>query len=142
MNTELIKLYKSPVMVKSKKSNMRKRIGIYAISYVLPFITVDRNKIEFDGKLVRMNSLRYHTFKKSIKCVNCGIEGKYFALEQNMNIKEGNCYHFNLYAINNNGEEVLMTKDHILPVSKGGKDYIDNLQTMCTFCNFEKDNNI
>lgn len=31
--------------------------------------------------------------------------------------------HFNLYAINpENGTYVLMTKDHIIPVSKGGTD--------------------
>ena len=48
----------------------------------------------------------------------------------------------NLYAIDENGKEVLMTKDHILPKSKGGKDEIDNYQTMCIRCNEAKGNNL
>lgn len=28
-----------------------------------------------------------------------------------------------------------MTKDHIVPKSKGGPDKIENYQTMCTECN-------
>jgi len=47
----------------------------------------------------------------------------------------------NLYAINAAGEEVLMTKDHILPRVLGGKDHIDNYQPMCQVCNSEKGSN-
>jgi hypothetical protein len=45
--------------------------------------------------------------------------------------------HFNLYAMEN-GIEVLMTKDHILPVSHGGPEHLCNLQTMCMTCNLLK----
>ena len=31
-----------------------------------------------------------------------------------------------------------MTKDHIIPKSKGGKNELSNYQTMCTYCNNEK----
>ena len=31
-----------------------------------------------------------------------------------------------------------MTKDHITPKAKGGKDHISNMQTMCSTCNWEK----
>lgn len=89
-----------------------------------------------DGDMVRLDSHRYWVFKqKGCKCVECDIEGVFFAKE-----KHGNdlSYHFNLYAINNKGEEVLMTKDHIIPKSKGGKDHIDNYQTMCIICNMRK----
>ena len=30
-----------------------------------------------------------------------------------------------------------MTKDHIVPKSKGGADHLDNLETMCDQCNLE-----
>ena len=41
---------------------------------------------------------------------------------------------FNLYA----EDGTLMTKDHILPRKWGGKDDIDNMQTMCKDCNEAK----
>jgi len=48
------------------------------------------------------------------------------------NGKPQNCgYHFNLYAIDENGNEVMMTKDHILAKARGGKDKIDNFQSCC-----------
>jgi len=36
-------------------------------------------------------------------------------------------YHFNLYGYDTEGNEVLLTKDHILPKSKGGTDHLSNL---------------
>ena len=137
--------------------NDLERKEIYTIDSVLKHITFDqpiRKKtlvIDYDGDLMDMASLRYLTFKlKGLKCVKCGIEGRYFAKEfskpqhkKNIQNKENGeliplKYHFNLYAINDIGEEVLMTKDHIHPVSKGGRDFIDNFQTMCFPCNDEK----
>lgn len=35
-----------------------------------------------------------------------------------------------------------MTKDHIIPKSKGGKDELNNYQTMCVICNVKKGNKI
>lgn len=98
-----------------------------------------RNKIklDIDGDLIKMNSLRLNVFKeKGVKCVSCGIEGQFFAKEKPV---ENESYHFNLYAVNSDGEEVLMTKDHMVAKSKGGLDHLDNMQTMCTKCNKEKD---
>ena len=46
-------------------------------------------------------------------------------------------FHFNLYA-EKDGESILMTKDHIIPRSKGGHNHISNLQTMCAICNKNK----
>lgn len=47
--------------------------------------------------------------------------------------------HFNLYA-EREGALVQMTKDHKTPKSRGGKDHIDNMQTMCCRCNELKGN--
>jgi len=114
-----------------------RRLGTFQIDEILEFI--GPRKKEFMGYLIKMNSLRYHTFKKNIKCAGCGIEGTHFALESHNYPQCLTNLHFNLYAINAYGDEVLMTKDHIIPRSKGGRDHIDNMQTMCTKCNGEKD---
>lgn len=97
-------------------------------------------KVDFDGDLIKGNSQRYQTFfTKGCKCVVCGIEGKYFAKERHLQDKT---YHLNLYAVDDNGDEILMTKDHIIPRSKGGIDDISNYQTMCKICNESKGNKL
>ena len=66
------------------------------------------------------------------------MKGIFFAKEKHRDVKE--CYHLNLYAVNDKGEEVLMTKDHILPKSLGGPDHLNNMQSMCKRCNENKSN--
>ena len=108
----------------------------YSINEVLSKITNDRRKVDFDGDLIYMNSMRYKNFKfHGIKCVKCGLEGKYFVKEKSKNNEP---YHFNLYAINEQGHEILMTKDHIIPKAQGGKNRLSNYQTMCVKCNNKK----
>ena len=116
------------------------RAGVVATEDVLPHV-VHRNanpqfhKREYCGHLVKMVSGRLNTFCESIKCVKCGVEGKFFAVERHRADKS---FHLNLYALDDDGNEILMTKDHIIPVSKGGKNHSTNYQTMCCICNEEK----
>ena len=92
------------------------------------------NEIIVDGFHVYSKSLRYMTFyQKGTKCVCCGKEGTHFKLCGDVNT---NRRHFNLYA----DDGTLMTKDHIVPASKGGQDRVSNMQTMCADCNSEKGN--
>ena len=96
--------------------------------------------VVINGDKIKGNSQRFQTFfTKGCKCVVCGIEGKYFAKERHLKDKS---YHLNLYAVDDNGDEILMTKDHILPRSKGGIDDISNYQTMCKLCNEAKGNKL
>lgn len=69
-----------------------------------------------------------------VTCVSCGLEGLYFARERNASTTK---FHFNLYGIQQNNE-VLFTRDHIHPLSKGGNNSLDNQQTMCAHCNQKK----
>ena len=89
----------------------------------------------FDGIPVKMNSQRYILFKnKGCNCVSCGLKGSYFALEK-ARYQKTKFYHFNLYALNTTGNEVMMTKDHIFPKALGGSNKLNNLQPMCSICN-------
>lgn len=87
-----------------------------------------------DGFHVRPISLRYMTFyQKGVKCVSCGKKGTHFKL---CGDEATSRRHFNLYT----DDGTLMTKDHIIPKSKGGPNKVFNMQTMCTDCNWAKGN--
>ena len=129
-----------------KKRQRYIRKGTYSIdetfTKIKPYLNVNQKgkgaKINFDGDMIYPNSQRYQTFYYTgIKCTCCGLEAKYFAKEKDSKSKLDQ-YHLNLYGVNENGEEVLFTKDHIFPHSKGGKDHISNYRTMCVRCNNKK----
>jgi 5-methylcytosine-specific restriction endonuclease McrA len=131
------------------------RQGIFNREEVLPYIGSER---EFNGDVLNLESSRYHLIKLSQTCVTCGIEGLYFAKERSIKrhtkflsggIKvvtfslprrkgEFPSWHLNLYALREDGTEVMMTKDHIVPASRGGPDKMWNFQMMCFLCNGRK----
>ena len=83
---------------------------------------------------------RLSTFvRKGHVCVRCGREGSHFYVERHPNETQGG-KHLNLYAVDPDGTEVLMTVDHIVPKSLGGSNDLSNLQPMCMPCNQEKGN--
>lgn len=84
----------------------------------------------------------YTFYAHGTRCVKCGIEGKFFIKEKNVAYSDGDKYSLSLYALDSNGEEILMNKDHIVPRSFGGSNVINNLQPMCAKCNIEKGNKI
>jgi 5-methylcytosine-specific restriction endonuclease McrA len=96
----------------------------------------EENQIEIDGYTVYTRSLRYMTFyQKGCKCCVCGKEGTHFTLDDSGSDNPLR-RHFNLRA----DDGTLMTKDHIIPKSRGGRDHISNMQTMCCVCNKAKGN--
>ena len=94
---------------------------------------------------VDMSDDRYaNFFEHGMVCVKCGIRGEYFWLET-MGYGKNNKYakpHFNVYGVKNDGKEMQMTKDHVIPKSKGGLDVLQNYQPMCKQCNANKGDNI
>lgn len=133
---------------KLKKRNVTclgyERFRMYLdIDKVLKIMVQAKNEgleiINLDGFKIPTDDIRYETFLKQTRCVDCGINASFIAIERNHYLK--GAFHLNMYALKN-GKEILMTRDHILPKSQGGTEHIDNMQTMCTDCNNRKGNKL
>ena len=127
------------------QSGLVYRKGIYPIDETFSILgdaIYSRRKtfIDFHGTEIKANSQRYVVFKeKGCTCVKCGLTASYFALEQH---EKQDRFHLNLYGVNEQGQEILFTKDHIQPKSKDGASTYVNYQTMCFICNNDKADNI
>jgi 5-methylcytosine-specific restriction endonuclease McrA len=94
---------------------------------------------DLDGDQINFGTLRLQTFAaKGISCIACGLRGLFFVKEKHRTGER--YYHLSLYALDANGREVMMTKDHRLSKDKGGTDTLDNLDPMCFPCNQAKGN--
>lgn len=121
-----------------------KPVVLFPVDYILPL--TDQSQEFFEPKRpfvargrtynVKMLSSRFSLFRKNRCCVCCGVKGTVMGL-----CFGGNAVpHFNLYA-EVDGSLRLMTKDHIVPRSRGGSNGQANFQTMCTKCNAAKSDN-
>ena len=133
-------------MAKFRKKNPMNRLSTFPLNGILNLlldVPDSGSKIQIAGEFgdirVKNASNRLVNFKlNGVKCVDCGIEGKFFAAEIGMAKSIQEQYHLNLYAIDEIGDEVLMTSDHIMPLAKNGDNDINNMQTMCKVCNEKK----
>lgn len=97
---------------------------------------------------VKVSSLRLELFRRDPRCVGVGCKrvGSLWLLESHHRKIPP---HLNLYHVGEPIDQhirlsrdglVLMTKDHIIPKSKGGPTNLTNLQVMCSICNGMKGN--
>lgn len=110
----------------------------YPVDQILPLLGSGKRPVILDGDMVSVGSMRLLCFKEhGVACVspNCNLVGSFFRKERHL--REAR-YHLNLYAIADDGREVLMTVDHITPRSHGGISTLNNLQTMCFSHNVKK----
>ena len=123
--------------MEEKKYPVQEVFEMIGEQYLLGDNDFNKNRapdLNVDGFKVHAVSLRYKTFyQKGCKCVVCGKEGTHFRL---CGDEASQRRHFNLYA----EDGTLMTKDHIVPKSRGGQNLVSNMQTMCTTCNAAKGN--
>ncbi len=126
------------MMVKTQKYQ---RLCVLSLEAVLPLLRKTTDKEIIEGVRLKTSSLRLRTFaQKGTDCCACGLKASFFAIERDMtharlfpDSTQG--YHLNLYGLDLDGHEVLMTQDHIYPKSLGGSNTLDNSQTLCRPCN-------
>lgn len=124
-----------------KKAGQIQRLGTYGIDEVLNQIVITGNFLsgkkaprhKFGDYEVRMTSRPLQVYRiKGITCYICGLKGQFFALER---FRRGSAYHhrphLRLYAVDDHGDEVLMTVDHVFPESDGGRMSYKNLEPCC-----------
>lgn len=116
-------------------------LGYFAMKDIMPLIGLGKPKIILEcsrGRFkVKASSLRMETFRLNHICVFCKKEGNIWALNSFDNLRNP---HLNLFHIKNENEIILITRDHIKPLSKGGADTIENSQCLCAPCNSSKGN--
>ena len=128
--------HESPIM-----SRQYERAGIVSIEEVFKLIELGNGHFRIhDHRVVLKSSIRLCNFyTNGVKCIHCKVEGIYFAIERSEHVKKNEKdWHLNLYALTYELREILMTRDHIIPKSKGGSDGLKNSQTLCTHCNCKK----
>jgi 5-methylcytosine-specific restriction endonuclease McrA len=119
------------------------RYGTLSPEEVFDLVSGAPRDIVLFGMKVKTTSVRYKVFKfKGVTCIECGLRGKFFAVEKTkLAVGEPkDRAHLNLYALDDKGNEVLMTVDHIVPASKGGIRKLSNLRPMCCTCNGKRGN--
>jgi hypothetical protein len=89
------------------------------------------NRVPFAGHMVNFQSSRIKVFKvHGTKCCECNLEGSFFALERDKK-QEGAEPHLNLYAVDKDGTEIMLTKAMI---DIAGKRSLENRCTVCYHC--------
>lgn len=124
------------------------QIAEFTPAEVLPYVQATQKGLDphrvYAGYRVDMTSQRYAVFSKSLTCAICGITGSVFRLEYNSSDtnRKPDKAHLNLYACSpvTGVADLLMTKDHIIPKSKGGKNQLSNYRTACAVCNSTRGN--
>ena len=117
----------------------------YPVDVVMTLISVEmvksvdqpkhrKMRIELDGVKVGISKRVLTFYYHGLSCVTCGVKGTFFAVERWPH-QHTDSWHINLYGHRADRTEVLMTKDHVIPASKGGKNLLSNLQPMCKKCN-------
>lgn len=139
----------------------------FSLEEILPFLGLNNPKITLETPAgifsVKTGTTRLECFKRSQKCVSCDRVGNRFRLEKSNPTKPkprcsnptcNKCRrselpksvnweapHLNMYSIVDESI-ILFTQDHWIPKSKGGRNDISNLRTMCLKCNNKKADSI
>ena len=108
-----------------------------SLEETFPFLGEYKHYLDINGESVPVyvDDLRYELFKQAQTCVVCGKVGNHFMVHCDP-IQEIPRFKYVLNLFSADGS--LMTADHIIPKSMGGRNFLCNLQVMCSKCNSKK----
>lgn len=98
-------------------------------------------RVQVGSHEVHVTSLRLRTFyADGAKCYICAKEATHFSADlfSNRPSNQRQIAHMNMWGVDEDGEELLFTHDHVLARSLGGGDHLGNTKTCCTKCNNQK----
>lgn len=98
-------------------------------------IKINRNKYLKTIKGKETINQRNHNRKSRLR----GAKGNH-TLKQWNELKAR--YNYTCVHCNKKEPEIKLTRDHIIPISKGGDNYIENIQPLCNSCNSRKKDKI
>jgi len=113
----------------------------YSVEFVMSLIKPEKKSIILDDDTIIIDDKLRMFKQKGCCCRWCGRDGIYFYKQKSENQTDG-LFHLSLYCRDENGVEMVLTKDHITPLIYGGVDNIENLQPLCKKCNEEKGSSI
>lgn len=88
---------------------------------------------------IALSSVRMQCLRRDPTCVACGRTGLLWVLQDERTHLPGRFKpNLNLYAVDDDDQLILMTRDHVIPRCRGGSWELDNAQTMCSPCNNDK----
>lgn len=127
-----------------------KRDDFYQATYVrikerIPvdegIVLIGKSCIMYGAKITTTSRrLKLVKYKENKGCSCCGAKLTHFNVEHQRGQVDG-VFCLAPYATMENGREILLTWDHIVPKALGGSDHSDNSQIMCMKCNNEKGSN-
>ena len=117
------------------------RLRTMTLAEGLIYINTPQRERMIDGfwieNVAKVSATRLRLFGRGdIQCVSCGLKGSHFHIERHVNDKVMP-FSVNLYGVRD-GQEIMLTWDHIVPRSMEGSNNIANAQPMCSICNNAK----
>lgn len=96
-------------------------------------------KINILGHTLKLRGMRYQTLiRDRVTCMNCGKKATIAYLWFDPRGR----YLLNFFATREECQADMLTKDHIIPKSKGGPTELNNLRCLCFDCNSKKGNSL
>lgn len=106
---------------------------VYSVHKIYDLIHSEESHVVLQDAKVKVEGLRLKSFTRNEPCVSCNRQGVQFRIATSRYSRKKDWY-LTLWS----EDGIQMTKDHIVPSSKGGANHLGNIQTMCTKCNSKK----